>query len=108
MPIQIKRSFYGESDKTPALEQGSRYADVGSWQAAADAWESGINQAQPEEAGQLAYNVAIAYEVLGEFEKAREWAEKAYVVYGNGKARAYVSNLDDRLYSEGLAQQQLQ
>jgi tetratricopeptide (TPR) repeat protein len=108
MPIQIRRSFYGSSDKAPALEQGARYADVGNWRGASEAWQTGIATAPQEEAGQLAYNIAIAYEVLGEFEQAREWAERAYVSYGNNRARGYVTDLDNRLYSEALAQQQMQ
>ena len=107
MPVKLKRAFYGKSDKAPAMELGSRYADVGKWREAADAWEAGIDRAPPKEAGQLAYNIAIAHEVLGDYPLAREWAEKAYVQYDNDKARAYVTDLDNRLYAEELAQQQM-
>lgn len=107
MPVKLTRAFYGKSDKAPAMEMGLRYADVGKWREAADAWEAGIDRAPPKEAGQLAYNIAIAHEVLGDYPGAREWAEKAYVKYANDKARAYVTDLDNRLYAEELAQQQM-
>lgn len=107
MPIRISRTFYGKSKKAPELERGSRLADVNKWQEAADMWESGISRSADKEAGKLAYNVAIAYEVLGEMDLAKEWAQKAYVAYGNKDARNYSSTLQNRINSEARAQEQL-
>lgn len=107
MPIRISRMFYGKSKKAPELERGSRLADVGKWQEAADMWESGISGSADKEAGKLAYNVAIAYEVLGDMDLAKEWAQKAYVTYGNKDARNYSSTLQRRINSEARAQEQL-
>jgi len=93
IPIPVPRSYYGESSKAPAMAAGTALAESGRWQAAADAWEAGISQAPETEAGQLAYNVAIAYEKLGNTEKAREWAETASGKYGNRQAMTYQSEL---------------
>ncbi|MEQ8927045.1 MAG: DUF6340 family protein [Fulvivirga sp.] len=107
MPIRISRTFFGKSKKAPELERGSRLADVGKWQEAADMWESGISGSADKEAGKLAYNVAIAYEVLGEMDLAQEWAQKAYVTYGNKDARQYSSTLRNRVIQEQRAQDQM-
>src|SRR5690606_32386599 len=94
IPIPVSRSYFGESANAPAMAAGTALAEVGRWQAAADAWEAGISQAPKREAGQLAYNVAIAYEKLGYTDKAREWAVKASLEYDNSQARAYLVDLD--------------
>lgn len=107
MPVRITRSFYGKSKKVPAMEQGSRYADVAEWDKAVDIWKDGIVTAEPKEAGKLAYNVAIAYEVLGEMDMAKEWAQTAYVKYGNKDGRTYLNTLTRRLAQEEQAKLQL-
>jgi hypothetical protein len=107
MPVRISRMFYGKSKKAPELEQGSRYADVGKWQEAADIWEGGIKRSGTKEAGKLAYNTAIAYEVLGNYDKAREWAQKAYTDFGNKDARSYTSTLANRVRQEERVNEQM-
>ena len=108
MPIKIRRSFRGKSKRSPELEQGTRYADVAQWQEALEVWESGLDVARNKEAGYLAHNIAIAYEVLGDFDNALYWAETAYVRYGNKDSRTYVNQIKRRLSSEELAQRQLE
>jgi tetratricopeptide (TPR) repeat protein len=93
VPVPVERSYFGESDNAPAMAAGTTLAESGRWQAAADAWEAGISQAPKREAGQLAYNIAIAYEKLGRTELAQEWARKASEEYGNSQARTYLAEL---------------
>jgi tetratricopeptide (TPR) repeat protein len=107
MPIQIRRSFRGKAKRSPELELGTRYADVGQWERAMETWKSGLDRARRKEAGYLAHNIAIAYEVLGEFNQAIQWAEQAYAQYGNDDSRSYVNQIKYRMSSEGLAQMQL-
>ncbi len=108
MPIQISRSFVGKSRKAPALEQGTRYADVGEWKNAISVWKQGIKRAPPtKQCGYLSQNIAIAYEVLGDLKTARKWAQKSYVRYGNKDAKRYVSLIQQRLYDEQLAERQM-
>lgn len=107
MPIRIKRSFRGKAKKSPELELGSRYADVAQWNRALEVWKSGLDRARAKEAGYLAHNIAIAYEVLGDFDSALYWAERAYTQYGNEDARDYRKQIKRRLTSEELARNQL-
>jgi hypothetical protein len=108
MPIQISRTFYGKSKRVPEMEIGGRHADVGDWREAARVWESGLARATPKDAGQLCYNIAIAHEVLGEWVLSRQWAQRAYVHYGNAEPRDYVAELEYRLRQENLVAQQMQ
>ena len=107
MPVRITRSFVGKSRKWANLEQGSRYADVGDWEQAIRVWETGLNGAPVKEAGFMAYNIGIGYEVLGDLDKAREWAQRSYTEYGNKDGQRYVSTLNSRIRNEQLAREQL-
>ena len=107
MPIRIKRSFRGKAKRAPEVEMGTRYADMGQWEKALETWKSGLGHARDKEAGYLAHNIALAYEVLGDFDNAFRWAQTAYARYGNEEARSYASQIRQRLDSEELARKQL-
>lgn len=107
MPITIRRQFYAKSKKVNAIPTGSRMADVGRWEDAANTWSKAIPMAPGKEAGRLAYNTAIAYEVLGDYDLAIKWAQDSYVRYGNKKGRDYVRLLENRRFQEELADDQL-
>ncbi|UII31171.1 DUF6340 family protein [Fulvivirga ulvae] len=107
MPIRISREFYSKSKKIPEIAAGSRMADVNDWQGAAKKWESGLSRAATKEAGYLCYNIAISHEVLGDLNTAKSWADRAYVDYGNKKAREYSTTLSRRMYQEKRVQEQM-
>lgn len=107
MPIRIKRYFRGKAKKAPELEQGSRYADVAQWKEAINVWKSGLDRTRTKEAGYLAYNIAVAYEVLGNFNSAKEWAQTSYVRYGNKKGKAYYDLLRRRIRNEEKVKNQM-
>ncbi len=107
MPVRISRSFYGKSKHIPQVATGARYADVNKWEDAINEWKTGINHADPKEAGKIAYNIAVAYEVLGEYGSALTWAQDAYTKYGNKEARNYVNTLQNRIEEERLLKEQM-
>lgn len=100
MPVKITRKFEGESDDTPEIEIGARYAEVGKWNEALDVWKNAISKAPIEDAGYLSYNIAVAYEVLGDIDSAIKWAETSYVKYDNDDALDYVHLLKERAIDE--------
>lgn len=108
MPITIRRQFYAKSRKVNAIPSGARMADVGNWEGAAQTWRSAIPAAPTKEAGRLAYNAAVAYEVLGDYDEAKRWAGDSWVKYGNKKGRDYVNIINNRIFQEDVANQQMQ
>lgn len=108
LPIRVSRTFYKKHRKAPAIESGTRQADVNQWNDALDTWKNGIPMAGEKQAGYLTYNVAIAYEVIGEFDLAIQWAQDAYTRYGNKKARDYVRVLYARKANEERANRQME
>jgi hypothetical protein len=108
MPVSIRREFYSKSRKSNQIPAGSRQADMNDWAGAISTWESGINMSSPKQAGRLCYNIAIAYEVLGDLPKAKQYATRAYVEFGNKRAREYGRMLDYRMEEEKRLQKQMQ
>jgi len=82
-------------------------AEVNNWKDAIAAWEKGLSIASDKNAGKICYNIAVGYEVLGDMEKAKNWASKSYVEYGNKKARTYGYVIDQRVSSEERAREQM-
>jgi hypothetical protein len=108
MPIYITREFWVKSKTSDHLVIGARHADVNDWKQAIYTWENGLPHCRNDkDAGRICYNIAIGYEVLGELDKAKEWAGKSYVKYGNKKARDYSSMLDWRKKEEEIVKQQM-
>ncbi|WP_235954851.1 DUF6340 family protein [Cyclobacterium salsum] len=108
MYVAINRSYYGKSKDNPALEVGARYAEVDQWEDAILAWQDGLSQ--PSDAkthGKICYNLALAYEVLGDLPQAKEWAGKAYTQFAFKGGRSYAWELDQRMMEEDQLRQQL-
>ena len=107
MSVVLTRRFRGKSRKTPELEQGSRLADVGNWKDAIAIWESGLDTEHEKDAGYLSYNIAVAYEILGDIDMAKQWASDSYTKYGNNDAKYYLTLLENRIIDERRADLQL-
>lgn len=108
LPITVSRSYYRRNKKAPALERGTRLAEVNQWADAIEVWSSGLNGVEEKYAGYMAFNVAVGYEVLGNLDEAINWAQRAYTQYGNRRAREYVTTLEIRKDSEARLEQQMQ
>jgi hypothetical protein len=107
MPVQLSREYYGKGKKLKAVANGARRAEVNDWKGALTTWETSLKGAQPKDASRLCYNIAVAYEVLGDMDNAKKYAAKAYVDYGNKKAKSYSAMLSYRQQNEETAEQQM-
>ena len=107
MTIRISRPFFGKSKDVPEVAEGTRYADVNKWNEAIDSWKRGLPKASGKDAGNLAYNIAIGYEVLGEYGQALTWAQDSDTRYGNKYGRNYASELQRRINDEELVKIQM-
>ena len=108
LPVHLSRSYYGKSKKSIYVERGARHAEVGEWKEAIDTWKEGLNQGAPTKArGKLCYNIAVGYEILGDFKQATDWAQRSYVRFENKQARRYVRTLDERAFNNDRLEEQL-
>lgn len=101
--ITETRYFYNRPKKDKNLAAGVRKSEVADWEGANDSWLKAIEKPKKEKVrGRAAFNIAAAYEVLGDLEKAKEWAGKAYVEFGDKKGNDYVNILIRRMNNEQL------
>lgn len=107
MPVQLRRIFYTKAKDYPPLEQGARLAEVNDWKAAISVWEKAIPGAEEKEAGRMAYNIAVAYEVLGDLRESEKWAQQAYAKYGNKTARSYATQIQRRILDSQVLENQM-
>ncbi len=107
-PITITRPFYDRPKNNVAITKGTRQADSNQWYEALDTWKNGAENATKSKiASRLAYNTAIAFEVIGDFESAIFWANKSYVDYGNKKGMEYSRALRRRVNQQARLNEQL-
>lgn len=95
---QVTRYFFNAPKKK--LGAGVRYSEVGDWKKAIEEWEKIVNKGKRKHAGRAAYNIAVGYEVLGEMEKAKEWAARSHTEFQEKDADEYYKMLCNRMLNE--------
>lgn len=107
MPIQLSRQYYNKGKNSEQVAAGARRAEVNDWQGALITWENALKNASSKDASRLCYNIAVAYEVLGDMENAKKYAARSYVDYGNKKGKSYTAMLEYRQRDEELSDKQM-
>ena len=102
---QVNRYFFDGPRRK--LGAGVRYSEVGDWKGAIDAWTKVVNGEKRKFAGRAAFNIAVAYEVLGDMEKAKEWAARSHTEFNEKDADEYYKILCNRIIDERIADQQM-
>jgi hypothetical protein len=102
---QVTRVFYNRPKRV--LGKGVRYSEVADWKSAIEAWTPVVNNGSRRKAGRAAFDIAVAYEVLGDLSKAKEWAAKSHTEFKDKQADDYYKMLDNRIVEEGIADQQM-
>lgn len=104
-PVLVTRTLYARGDDT--LKQARPYVRARDWAGAARLWEGLAEHPDPKIRGRARYNLAIAAEVEGRLDRAAELARDAAVLLRNGRARAYVATIDQRVRDRDRVQEQL-
>jgi hypothetical protein len=105
----VTRYFYDKPKKNKKLSEGVRRSKVADWEGAIESWKEALEIAKKDKhKGRIALNIAVGYEVLGDLDKALEWAGKAYVDYEEKMADNYVSQLKARINEARIVEQQME
>jgi hypothetical protein len=104
--IRLNREFYKKGKGNYDFSIGVRRARVHDWEGAREAWHESVKARKRKTAGRSAYNLALMYEIAGDLELAREWAQYSYTDYGTKKAREYVILIERRMRNQKIAEQQ--
>ncbi|MFT4739852.1 MAG: hypothetical protein ACI9L9_000627 [Marivirga sp.] len=108
MPVYLSRTYYYKPKKNTYISRGDRQASVNNWEDAITSWKTGMRKSDDSKImGRMAYNIALGYEVLGDFESAKDWAAAAYVDYGEKKGQAYARTLQYRIEQEAIVNDQM-
>ncbi|MCF6183428.1 MAG: DUF6340 family protein [Bacteroidales bacterium] len=93
--IWVSRHYYikGNDD----FKNAKYKADAKLWEDAADIWKQYVNDPDYKIAGRACYNMALASEILGKFDIALDWAQKAYADYHLKDAKSYINILENRI-----------
>ncbi|MBN1158523.1 MAG: hypothetical protein JXA61_04020 [Bacteroidales bacterium] len=102
---RVTRYFYDKPKKKLGL--GVRMSEVADWNGAIDAWMPVVQTGRRKHAGRAAYNIAVAWEVLGDLELSREWASRSYVEFRDKRAEDYHDMLSNRIREEIIVEEQL-
>ncbi len=105
--VTVSRMMYNKAKKSDQVEVGRRRADVNDWSGAIEAWKKALNSGDSKTSGKAAYNLAVGYEVMGDLDSAKEWAQKAYTDYSNKDGRDYVRVIENRMWEEQKLKKQL-
>ncbi|MBN1414447.1 MAG: hypothetical protein JW973_05055 [Bacteroidales bacterium] len=102
----VVREFYSKPRKNKDLRMGVRQSEVADWKGAIDSWTKVLN-AKRRIAGRAAFNIAVAWEVLGDIDKAKEWAAKSYTEFREKRGNDYYNQLVYRQREEAIIRRQL-
>ncbi len=104
--VNMSRDFYVKGD--PGLKNAKRYVRDGDWESAISIWEKLTENDDMKIAGRASYNLAFAYEIKGDFNKAYRWAKRSYSEFGNRRAGRYMETIRDRITDKYLLEDQLE
>ncbi len=97
---QVTRYFFDTPKKK--LGAGVRYSEVGDWKNAIEQWTKVVNTGKRKHAGRAAFNIAVGYEVLGDMDKAKEWAARSHTEFQEKDADEYYKQLCNRVIEERM------
>ena len=106
--LRLNRDFFTKGRFNRDFKIGVRRATINDWEGAREAWHESVNSRRRKTAGRSAYNLALMYEIAGDLELAREWAQHSYTDFRIRKARQYVYKLDRRIREQRIIENQMQ
>ncbi len=95
--IRVTRQYYNRPRRFDNLAFGARMMEVNDWDSAIPALEEATGSGKRKVRGRAAHNLAVVYEILGDYEKAKEWAQKAWGNYRNKESKNYTYQLNQRI-----------
>lgn len=93
--------------KTQTSKLAERQALTQQWEQAIQTWQNDYTGPVSKiEKYKIAFNIALAYEVMGNLVQAKQWATTAYTLSGKQRALRYVNFLSQRIQDQVKLQQQ--
>jgi hypothetical protein len=106
--LRLNREFFTKGRGHRDFKIGVRRATVNDWSGAREAWHRSVDSRRRKTAGRSAYNLALMYEIAGDLDVARDWAQHSYTDFRIRKARDYVYKLDRRIREQRITASQME
>lgn len=106
-PMLVYRPFYPRGGKSVQLKFGKNYMRARDYEGAIRVYEGLTDHPESKIRGRAQFNMAVAEEALGRFERSLTAARAAAVTLGNGRARRYVMTIEERIRERDRVQEQL-
>ncbi|MBR9999206.1 MAG: tetratricopeptide repeat protein [Cyclobacteriaceae bacterium] len=94
---RVTRIYYKKAGKNPDLEEGARWMEANNWDGAIKSLDLALENGDRKSRGMAAHNLAVVYEILGDLENSRNWAQKAWAQYENKDSKDYAYKLNLRI-----------
>lgn len=94
--VRIVREYYKKPKRNHNLAIGARMMEANDWPSAIAYLEKAVESGNRKSRGRAAHNLAVVYEILGDYDTARTWAQQAWGVYHNKGSRNYPYQLSQR------------
>jgi hypothetical protein len=105
---RISREYFRKSKGDDVFAEGARMMEVNDWDAAKEALYQAVENGHRKTKGKAAHNLAVVFEIEGNLEEAKAWAQEAWGKYKNKKSKDYLYDLNRRIDEMALVNQQLQ
>lgn len=101
----VERDYYKKGGDQ--MERAYRLTRTAKWKEAAAIWQPLTKSPDQKLASMACYNMAIACEVEGQLQSAREWAMQAYEQHNNKRGRTYANLLSQRIETQRRVNEQM-
>ena len=102
----VVRTYYKKSKGDPNLRIGARMMEVNNWDEAIAALSEAVNSRKRKTRGRAAHNLAVVYEILGDLDTAKAWAQDAWGKYRNKDSKNYSYILSRRMTEARILESQ--
>lgn len=99
--VVVERILYTGGDHR--LRDAEKLTRRNDWEGAIRIWETMLTDPKVKLRGKACYNMAVAYEMMGDLPKARELALRSTEEFGNKWGRGYAAEIDARMKDEARA-----
>lgn len=93
----ISRIYYKRAAGDADIKIGARMMEVNNWDEAINSLTKASESKKMKTRGRAAHNLAVVYEILGDLETAKFWAQEAWGKYKNKDSKNYSFILSQRI-----------
>jgi len=102
----VVRQYYRKGKRNQDLKAGARMMEVNDWPAAIESLTAAVESGKRKAKGRAAHNLAVVYEIKGDLEESKKWAQAAWGKYNNKDSRNYAYLIGERITEQNILMNQ--